>query len=82
MRRLALASAATIALLGLSACGQSGRDEAAEANEVMAGDSNTMGEAVSDVDAAQDEAFANAEAGYTGNLSGLDTSVPDGNEVE
>jgi hypothetical protein len=40
-----------VALLALSAC-NGARNEAAEANESLTGDSNTMGEAVSDVDAA------------------------------
>jgi hypothetical protein len=41
-----------VALLALSACGDKAPNEAAEANETIGGDTNTMGEAVSDVDAA------------------------------
>lgn len=58
---------AAIALVTLSACGGKAKNEAAEANETMAGDSNTMGEAVRDVDAAnaaQDAAFSAAENAY------------------
>ena len=71
-----------LALLTLSACGGA-KNEAAEANETISGDSNTMGEAVADVNAASAEnaAFSEAEAAYSGNTAGLDTSIPDGNEV-
>jgi len=75
MRRLLLLPVAALALTGLSACGNKAKNEAAEANEAMAGDSNTMGEAVADVNAAEDAAFANAESAY-GNDSG-----PAGNEI-
>ena len=43
MRKIFLPLAA-VALLGLSACGNKAKNEAAEANESVAGDSNTMGE--------------------------------------
>ncbi len=81
MRKAIMLPAAALALLSLAACGQRARNEAAEANEALAGDSNTMGEAVSDVDAARGAAFNDAEASYAGNTAGLDTSVPDGNEI-
>jgi hypothetical protein len=55
---------AAVALLGLSACGNSAKNEAAEANESVAGDSNTMGEAVGDVNAAENAAFGAAESNY------------------
>jgi hypothetical protein len=64
MRKLLLPA---LALLALSACNNKAKNEAAEANETMAGDSNTMGEAVADVNAANaamDNAFSDAETSY------------------
>lgn len=75
MRKLLLLPVAALALTGLSACGNKAKNEAAEANEAMAGDSNTMGEAVADVNAAEDAAFANAESAYS------NSSGPAGNEI-
>lgn len=66
-----------VALLALSACGGA-KNEATEANETISGDSNTMGEAVSDVDAANaatESAFTAAENSYEGNVAA-------GNEIE
>jgi hypothetical protein len=71
MRKIFLPLAA-VALLSLSACGNKAKNEAAEANESVAGDSNTMGEAVSDVNAAENAAFGAAESNY-------DQAVPVGN---
>ena len=51
MRKLLLLPVAALAIAGLSACGNQAKNEAAEANEAMAGDSNTMGDAVADVNA-------------------------------
>ncbi|WP_213981912.1 hypothetical protein [Sphingomonas sp. dw_22] len=76
MRKALLLPVAALALTGLAACGQKAKNEAAEANEAMAGDSNTMGEAVSDVNAAQAAAFDDAENAYAGNAS-----EADGNEI-
>jgi hypothetical protein len=67
-----------VALLALSACGGA-KNEAAEANETVTGDSNTMGEAVSDVNAANaatESAFTEAENSYEGNVAAA------GNEIE
>lgn len=67
--RILLASAGALALLGLAAC-NGAQNEAATVNETVSGDSNTMGEAVSDVDAANaamDNAFAAAENSYADN---------------
>lgn len=75
MRKLLLLPVAALALAGLSACGNKAKNEAAEANEAMAGDSNTMGDAVADVNAAEDAAFANAESAYA------DNATPAGNEI-
>ena len=69
MRKALLVPVAALALSSLAACGQKAKNEAAEANEAMTGDSNTMGEAVADVNAAQDAAFADAENAYSGNES-------------
>lgn len=68
-----------IALLALSACGGA-KNEAAEANETITGDSNTMGEAVSDVNAANaatDAAFTEAENAYA-----VSNVAETGNEIE
>lgn len=81
MRKQLLVPLAAAALIGLAGCGQRAQNEANEASEALAGDSNTMGEAVSDYNAAQDAAFNAAETSYAGNTAGLDTSVPDGNEI-
>jgi predicted outer membrane protein len=86
MRKTFLLPVAVLALAGLSACGGA-NNEAAEANETITGDSNTMGEAVSDVDAANaalDDAFAGAENSYAGNMTanGTDEGSGDaGNEI-
>ena len=80
MRKTFLLPVALIALAGLSACGGT-RDEASEANETITGDSNTMGEAVSDVDAANaaaDAAFAQAENAYADNVSDGESSGDEG----
>ena len=69
------------ALLALSACNNNAPNEASEANETIGGDSNTMGEAVSDVDAANaatDNAFAAAEG--ADHDTALNEAV-DGNEI-
>lgn len=76
MRKALLLPVAAIALTSLAACGQKAKNEAAEANEAMAGDSNTMGEAVSDVNAAQAAAFDDAENAYAGNAAEVN-----GNEI-
>lgn len=69
-----------VALLAVSAC-NGAKNEAAEANETITGDSNTMGEAVSDVNAANaatESAFTQAENAYEGNVA----DVGGGNEIE
>ncbi|MCW3836551.1 hypothetical protein ACFQ1E_09985 [Sphingomonas canadensis] len=81
MRKAILIPAAALAALALSACGGA-RNEANEAAETLAGDSNTMSEADGDVKAATDAAFNDAMGSYSGNTAGLDTSVPDGNEID
>lgn len=82
MRKALLLPLAALAALSLPACGRSAQNEAGEANESLAGDSNTMGEAEADVNAAAAAAFNDAEGRYDGNTAGLDTSVPDGNAIE
>ena len=67
-----------VALLAVSAC-NGAKNEAAEANETITGDSNTMGEAVGDVNAANaatESAFTEAENSYEGNATEV------GNEIE
>lgn len=64
MRKALLIPLAAAAVLSLSACGKKAANEAAEANESVGGDSNTMGEAVSDVNAAENAAFGAAENSY------------------
>jgi len=83
MRKTLFLPVAALALAGLSACGGA-NNEAAEANETLTGDSNTMGEAVSDVDAANaaaDQAFAEAENAYAGNVAEGEGSGDAGNEI-
>jgi len=70
-----------IALLALAAC-SGAKNEATEANETITGDSNTMGEAVSDVNAANaatEAAFTEAENAYVGNAADAGAA---GNEIE
>ena len=64
MRKALFLPLAAVAVLGLSACGKKAANEAAEANESVGGDSNTMGEAVTDVNAAENAAFGAAENAY------------------
>ena len=80
MRKLLL-PLATLALLGLAACGQKARNEAAEANESLGGDSNTMGEAAADTNEAQAAAFNDAEAAYAGNGAEPAESYANSNEI-
>lgn len=75
MRKTFLLPLAAVAVLGLAACGQKAKNEAAEANEAISGDSNTMGEAVADVNAAQAAAFNASDAQYDSN------AAADGNEI-
>ena len=70
MRKAILLPLAAVAALSLAACGQKAKNEAAEANESMGGDSNTMGEAVTDTNAALDAQFNAAESSYSGNEQG------------
>ncbi|MDF7777240.1 hypothetical protein P1X14_18415 [Sphingomonas sp. AOB5] len=60
MRKAILVPVLALTALGLSGCGKKAPNEALEANELIGGDSNTMGEAVDDVN----QAFANAEVSY------------------
>jgi hypothetical protein len=80
MRKAILIPMTALAALSLAACGHKAKNEAIEANESMPGDSNTMGEAVADVNAAQDAAFNDAEASYAGNAAPDDSGVTD-NEI-
>ena len=77
MRKLLLLPVAALAIAGLSACGNQAKNEAAEANEAMAGDSNTMGDAVADVNAAEDAAFANAESAYSNDTGAASNEITD-----
>ena len=79
MRKALFLPVAALAVLGLSACGHKAKNEATEANESVGGDSNTMGEAVADTNAAQAAAFNDAEAAYAGNASGAHAA--DSNEI-
>lgn len=64
MRKAILLPVLALSALGLAGCGKKAPNEALEANESIAGDSNAMGEAVSDQDAATNAAFSNSEAAY------------------
>ena len=81
MRKAILLPLTALAALSLAASGQKAKNEAVEANESMPGDSNTMGEAVADVNAAQDAAFNDAEASYAGNATAADDGGVIGNEI-
>ena len=69
MRKAILIPVLALTAFGLAGCSQKAKNEAIEANESMPGDSNTMGEAVADVNAAQDAAVNDAEASYAGNAA-------------
>lgn len=79
MRKALFLPIAALAVFSLSACGKKAANEAAEANESVSGDSNTMGEAVSDVNAAENAAFGAAETSYS-NVSAGDEGG-DANEI-
>ncbi|WP_404336746.1 hypothetical protein AB2M62_00115 [Sphingomonas sp. MMS12-HWE2-04] len=80
-----LLPAAMLALASLTAC-SGAKNEAAEANETLGGDSNAMGEAVADVNAANaatEAAISPADApenGSAGNAA-FDESAEGGNEI-
>ena len=78
MRKAILIPVLALTAFGLAGCGKKAKNEALEANESIAGDSNTMGEAVADVNAAQDAAFADAENAYTATGNESDAG---GNEI-
>ena len=80
MRKALFFPLAAVAVLGLSACGKKAANEAAEANESIGGDSNTMGEAVTDVNAAENAAFGAAENSYAELPAGVNGSA-DANEI-
>ena len=79
MRKALFLPLAAMAVLSLSACGKKAANEAAEANESVAGDSNTMGEAVADVNAAERAAFGDAENAYSNVPAEAESS--DANEI-
>jgi predicted small lipoprotein YifL len=81
MRKAILIPVLALTAFGLAGCGKKAKNEAIEANETMPGDSNTMGEAVADVNAAQDAAFNAAEASYAGNGSAADEAGAGDNEI-
>jgi ABC-type uncharacterized transport system auxiliary subunit len=81
MRKAILIPVLALTAFGLAGCGKKAKNEAIEANESMPGDSNTMGEAVADVNAAQDAAFNDAEASYAGNASAAQDSGVIDNEI-
>jgi hypothetical protein len=69
MRKALLIPLLALTALSVSACGKKAANEALEANESLPGDSNTMGEAVADQNAAEAAAFNAAEDSYSGNVS-------------
>ena len=64
MRKAIVVPALALAALGLSGCGKKAANEALDANETIGGDSNAMGEAVSDQEEALNAAFDNTAAEY------------------
>jgi predicted small lipoprotein YifL len=73
MRKAIVVPVLALAAFGLAGCGKKAPNEALEANESIGGDSNAMGEAVSDQDEAMNAAFSNSEQAYdaapTGNAT-------------
>lgn len=67
MRKAILLPALALTALALSGCGKKAQNEALEANESIGGDSNAMGEAVSDQQEALNAAFDNTAAEYDAN---------------
>jgi predicted small lipoprotein YifL len=67
MRKAILIPVLALTALSVTACGKKAANEALEANETMPGDSNTMGEAVADQNAAEAAAFNDTEASYSTN---------------
>jgi len=80
MRKAILIPVLALSALGLAGCGQKAKNEAVEANESMPGDSNTMGEAVADQNAAQ-AAFNDAETSYASNGTAEPAGSPGDNEI-
>lgn len=64
MRKAIVVPVLALAAFGLAGCGKKAPNEALEANESIGGDSNAMGEAVSDTEDAANAAFANAAEVY------------------
>jgi hypothetical protein len=76
MRNAIFLPLAAVAILGLSGCGKKAQNEALEANESIGGDSNAMGEAVSDQEEAMNAAFSNTEAEYDAAPPANGTAAP------
>ena len=71
MTKFALPALAATALLALSACGGSAKNEQAEAAATIAADSNaTMAKAESDVNAAADQSIGGNEPGNADEMIG------------
>ena len=64
MRKALLVPVIALAAFGLAGCGKKAPNEALEANESIGGDSNAMGEAVSDQEEALNAAFSNSQEAY------------------
>ena len=76
MRKAILLPVLALSAVALTGCGKKAQNEALEANESIAGDSNTMGEAVDDTNIATDAAFANAQAGYDADANSAAPAPP------
>ena len=73
MRKAILVPVLALSAFGLAGCGKKAPNEALEANESIAGDSNAMGEAVNDQEEALNAAFSNQQEAYD--------AVPAGNAI-
>ena len=82
MRKAILIPVLALTALSVSACGKKAANEALEANESLPGDSNTMGEAVADQNAAEAAAFNDAEASYATNGTVQAPAAGNGEDIE
>ncbi len=77
MRKAILVPVIALAAFGLTGCGKKAPNEALEANESIAGDSNAMGEAVNDQEEALNATFANKAEEYDA-ISADNAAAPTG----
>lgn len=81
MRKALTLAALATASFTLAACGESARNETAEAAESIEGDGNAMAEAVNDVEAAQEDAFSAAENAYAATSNTVANAAADAGDA-